>query len=167
MVFLSWFLRLIQVVMQWKSFGVEAAVATRVGRKNPEELFWTCEDKGLKGLGISLDVRGRAEGDVGGDLQISVQWWRLLKNGIIGKGMNLEWEVVVTVICWFCLPSIYLTSFYPWYFNFPSSKRPSCILYSCGSGVTDAIFGSVGRRMTQAWLIRTSSPRPSGLYTFI
>ena len=60
--------------MQWKSFGVEAAVATRVGRKNPEELFWTCEDKGLKGLGISLDVQGRAEGDVGGDLQVSVQW---------------------------------------------------------------------------------------------
>lgn len=56
--------------MQWESFGVEAAVATRVGRKKPEEMFWTCEDKGLKGLGISLDVRGRAEGDVGGDLQV-------------------------------------------------------------------------------------------------
>lgn len=59
--------------MQWKSFWVEVAVATRAGRKKPEEMFWTCEDKGLKGLGISLDVWGRTEGDVGGDAG-SVQW---------------------------------------------------------------------------------------------
>lgn len=33
--------------MQWKSFWVEVAVATRAGRKKPEEMFWACEDKGL------------------------------------------------------------------------------------------------------------------------
>ena len=60
--------------MQWKSFWVEVAVAARTGRKKLEEMFWTCEDKGLKGLGIKLHVRGRAEGDVGGDLRVSVQW---------------------------------------------------------------------------------------------
>ena len=42
--------------MQWKSFGVEAAVATRVGRKNPEELFWTCEDKGLADGGQNIAI---------------------------------------------------------------------------------------------------------------
>ena len=41
---------------------------TRAERKKQEDMFWTCEDKELKGLGISLDVWGRAEGGVRGDL---------------------------------------------------------------------------------------------------
>ena len=51
-------------------FWGRGSCSNKGGKEKPEEMFWTCEDKGLKGLGISLDVRGRAEGDVGGDLQV-------------------------------------------------------------------------------------------------
>lgn len=68
---MSWLLRLVELARQWCSrrrFWVAVTTPARAGRKKQEDIFWTCEDKELKGLGISLDDWGRAEGGVRGDL---------------------------------------------------------------------------------------------------
>lgn len=82
-----------------RGLGVETTTSTATRKKKPEDMFWACESRESEGLGISLDVWGRAEGGARGDLQVSAQTVTFREGQNMGNRMYLGGKVIKISVC--------------------------------------------------------------------
>lgn len=82
-----------------RGLGGEATTSMATREKKPEDMFWACESRESEGLGISLDVWGRAEGGTRGDLQVSAQMVTFSEGRNMGKRTNLGGKVIKIGVC--------------------------------------------------------------------
>lgn len=76
--------------MQWEDILCRGKHIYRGRKAETRGYVLPCEARESEGLGISLDVWGRAEGGLRGDLQVSAYMVTFTEGMNIGKGMNLR-----------------------------------------------------------------------------
>lgn len=99
---MSWLFSFVELARQrcsGRGLCVKATTSTGARKKKPEDTLWACESRESEGLGISLDVWGRAEGRPRGDLQVSAQMMSFSEGWSMGKRMNLGRKVIKIDVC--------------------------------------------------------------------